>query len=68
MWHGSRCVLQLPKKRQGVHPHPAQWIGVAPAVAAQRHPEPLGHRQATPQVAHRPLTAYDALFGVEVGA
>jgi hypothetical protein len=68
LWQGTRRVLQLTKQCQGVHPHPAQWDGVAPAVAAHRRAEPLGHQQPIPAVTQRPLTAYDALFGVEVGA
>jgi transposase len=68
VWQGARRVLQLPKQCQGVHAHPAQWTDVAPAVAARQRPEPLGHREPAPPVVQRPLTAYDALFGVEVGA
>jgi transposase len=68
IWQGARRVLQLPKHCQGVHPHPGQWTGVAPASAQRQAPEPLGHQQATLRVAQRPLAAYDALYGVEVGA
>jgi len=66
LWHGARRVLQLVRQDQGVHPHPAQWAGVAPAVAHHRQSEPLGHQQAAPRVARHPLAAYDALFAVEV--
>jgi transposase len=70
VWRGGRRVLQVPRQQQGVHPHPAQWTDVAPAVDQRRRLEPLGHLRATPPVAARPLSAYDVLYGVdmEVGA
>jgi hypothetical protein len=68
VWRGARRVLQVPRQQQGVHPHPAQWAGVAPAADQRRRHEPLGHLRAAPRVEARPLGAYDLLYGVEVGA
>lgn len=68
VWRGVKRVLRVPRQHQGVHPHPAQWTDVAPAADQRRRLEPLGHLRAAPAVAARPLSAYDVLYGVEVGA
>jgi transposase len=68
VWRGAKRVLRVPRQQQGVHPHPAQWTDVAPAADQRRRLEPLGHLRAAPPVAARPLSAYDVLYGVEVGA
>jgi len=70
IWSETRCVFTIAKRprSQETISHPDQWKGV-PSVSAARVPStPLGHLEAAPEVASRPLGDYDAYFEVGVPA
>jgi transposase len=67
IWHQGRPLAQLPKQaRSGaIVLHPEQYRHMPPAAALRRQRQPLAHQLATPVVAQRATTQYDALCGVE---
>ena len=70
IWSETQCVLTIAKRvhSQDIVSHPDQWKGVPSVSAARATSTPLGHREAAPEVASRPLGEYDAYFEVGVPA
>jgi len=64
---GGQCIATLTKRPQSqeIVYHPDQFRTVAPASAIKAAAKPLGHQISPPEVARRPLSEYDQLFGLE---
>ena len=64
---GGQRIATLTKRPQSqdIVYHPDQFRTVAPASAIRASAKPVGHQISPPQVAHRPLSEYDHLFGLE---
>jgi hypothetical protein len=63
---GGHPIATLTKRPQSqeIVSHPAQFRTVAPA-AAIKAAQPLAHQVSPPQLARRPLSEYDHLFGLQ---
>jgi transposase len=68
VFSGGQRIATLTKRPQSqdIIYHPEQFRTVAPASAIRAAAKPLGHQVAPPEVARRPLSEYDRLFGLEV--
>jgi hypothetical protein len=68
VFSGGQRIATLTKRPQSqdIVYHPEQFRTVAPASAIRAAAKPLGHQVAPPEVARRPLSEYDRLFGLEV--
>lgn len=68
VFFGGQRIATLTKRPQSqdIVYHPEQFRTVAPASALKAAVKPLGHQVAPPEVARRPLSEYDRLFGLEV--
>lgn len=66
VWSQGQLIVTLRKRAQSgtIVPHPAQFTGVPPAVAAFQAVVPLGHLVSAAPVARRPLADYDRLYQV----
>ena len=68
VYFGGQRLATLTKRPQSqdIVYHPEQFRTVAPASAIKAATKPLGHQVTPPEVARRPLSEYDRLFGLEV--
>ena len=57
-------IVKRPRSQEIVL-HPDQFRTVASASAARQAAQPIGHQISAPDVARRPLTEYDRIFGLE---
>lgn len=70
VFSAGQLIAELTKRprSQEIVLHPDQFRNVVPTAAQRLANQPIGHQITTPQVAHRPLSEYDQIFGVEVKA
>lgn len=67
--HGRHlATLALCTQTGESRPHAEQWTGIRPAAGYRRRPQPLGHLVEAITVTQRPLSQYDRLCRVGVGA
>ncbi len=69
VYFGGQRIATLTKRPQSqeIVYHPEQFRTVAPASAIKAAAKPLAHQVTPPEVARRPLSEYDRLFGLAVG-
>jgi len=68
VFSAGQLIAELVKhpRSQDIVLHPDQFKTVLPTASLRQIVQPIGHQVSAPVVAHRPLSDYDQIFGVEV--